>query len=155
DLANVCKVALGVKLDKAVRDEMKGVRFEELGDEEQRRVQEYCLADSLNTKRLVNTLGEMSPIEDAIAEHTRMVNRRGVHVDVEMVDRNLERLHRVREEAISRLPWAEDSAPLSYDAFSEYCRMHKVDAPSSLDKRDQACISWMQQNPKLGELVLA
>jgi DNA polymerase len=155
DLASVCRVVLGVKLDKSVRDDMKGVRFESLPDKEQERVQKYCLDDSLNEMALLNRLAPMSPVEDEVAAHTRMVNRRGVHIDTDKVQEYLSKLEMVKHEALKQLPWAEDSAPLSYPAFSEYVRARGSEPPASLDKRNALCVAWMEQNPQLAELILS
>lgn len=153
NLADVCKVHLGVKLDKKVRDDMKGVRFEELPDAQQQRVQTYCLDDSLNTRRLVETLPEMSASEAAVAAHTRAANRRGVHIDLPKVERDVRYLERIKSEALRAIPWSEERAPLSPAAFSEFCASLGLKAPASLDKRNVATTEFLKQNPKAAKVV--
>ena len=153
NLADVCKTALGVKLDKKVRDDMKGVRYEELPDAEQQRVQTYCLDDSLNTRRLVETLPEMSATEAAVAAHTRACNRRGVHIDLAKVERDVTYLERIKFEALKNIPWSDDRAPLSPAAFSEFCLSLGLKAPASLDKRNTATTEFLKQNPKAAKVV--
>lgn len=154
DLANVVRVVFKHKLDKSVRSDMKGVRFESLPDAEQQRVADYCLEDCRWEKRVLDTLPPMSPIEDRIALHTRMINRRGVHVDLDKVQRDKTNLERLRFEAFKSIPWTRENAPpLSYPVFSAYCSARGVAPPASLDKRDEVCRIWMEQNPELAKVV--
>jgi len=156
NVAGAAKAVLGIQLDKTIRDQMKGVRFEELPDARQQEVADYCLTDSRVEKQLFHKIPQLSSTEAAIAEHTRMCNRRGVHINMEAVDQDLVYLERLRHEAINRLPWVhEDRKPLSYDAFAEHCLRHGVDAPASLDKRDEQCIRWIAANPELAKLVMS
>lgn len=153
-LDEVARVALGVKLDKAVRSDMKGVVFEDLPDEAQQRVSDYCLQDAVVGHRLLKTLPAMSSSEEQAAAHTRLVNRRGVHVDLPCVQKDLVRLEWVKAEAIARLPWVEDDRkPLSYEAFADTVMNCGVKPPVSLDKRNEECQRWMADHPKLAPWI--
>lgn len=157
NLAGVSKTILGKALDKSVRDKMKGVRYETLPEAEQQEVFDYCHEDTKTTWELVHKLKEPTSIEKAIAAHTRLCNRRGVRIDVEAVERDLEYLERIRFDAMKRIPWVQeaDAPPLSYQQFSNYCRIRGVEPPASIDKRDDACKDWVNKNPELGKAVMA
>lgn len=147
-LAGVIHSVFHRKLDKAVRDRMKGVRFESLPDSEQQEVADYCLNDGREEFALLKALPSASPIEEELAEHTRMCNRRGVHIDVEKVERDLGYMERVRWDAHNLIPWVhEDRAPLSYPAFCDWCGTQGLKPPASLDKRDLRTTQWMKENP--------
>jgi DNA polymerase len=147
---------LGRKLDKKTRDDMKGVRYESLPDAEQQKVINYCLEDSKQEWDLLHSLPEMSPVEDELAAHTRMMNRRGVHVDTAKVERDLGYLERIKFDAAKLIPWVEfDEAPLSPIAFGEWCRSMGVVPPASLDKRNVVTTAFLKSNPKIAAVVEA
>ena len=155
-LAGVTKTVLGIELDKGIRDDMKGRPFESLSEERQQQVTEYCLQDSRVTWQLLQALPEMSPTEDAIAEHTRLCNRRGVRIDRVMVERDLEWLQRIRLDAVKLIPWVRDGgAPLSFAQFVLHCQRLGVTPPKNLDKSDGETAEWMKASPAAAEAVLA
>jgi DNA polymerase len=161
NLAGLALAALRIKMDKGTRDAMKGVRYGELPDEgddalTKRKVLEYCLNDSVREKELLDKMSPMSDIEDRIAEHTRMTNRRGVHIDTEKVDRDKSYLERLRFDAYKAIPWTRDcDTPLSYQRFAQHCKNAGVEPPQSLDKRDDICTEWAAANPKLAPVLKA
>lgn len=153
-LSEVSRVVLGTKLDKKVRDNMRGVRFEEMPAERQHEVQDYCLNDAQATRQLLDRLPEMSAMERDVALQTRRLNRTGVRVDVERAERDVERLRQLAWSAARQLPWTEEELPpLSYPAFSQHCRRKGVEPPPSLDKREPLCAEWMKANPEMGRWV--
>ncbi len=148
DLAGVAKALLKIKLDKSTRDEMKGVRYEALPEDEQQKVLEYCLTDSVVEKQILDKLPPMSDVEDRIAEHTRMINRRGVHIDEDRVAKDKTSLERIRFETFSKIPWTKnEEPPLSYPSLARWCAGQGVIPPKSLDKRDLDCEVWLKANP--------
>jgi len=148
DLANISRVLLKHKVDKSVRDKMKGVHYDSLPDAEKQQVLDYCLMDSIVAKQADDLLAPMSPVEERIAAHTRMCNRRGVHIDVAKVERDKTFLERIHHDAHRLIPWTkEGAAPLSYPAFAAWCATQGVNPPASLDKRDAACNAWIAANP--------
>lgn len=154
DLANVSRVLLGHKVDKSVRDEMNGVHYKDLPDAEQQRVLEYCLNDSVVEKKALGLLKPMSDIEAKIAAHTRMCNRRGVHIDTDKVERDKGYLQRIHHDSFKKIPWTKDGmAPLSYQIFAQYCHSFGVTPPKSLDKRDAACNAWIKANPDCAKIL--
>jgi DNA polymerase len=156
NLVGVAQTVLKIKIDKSTRDKMKGVRYESLPESEQQEVFDYCLNDSIREKQILDKLPPMSDVEDRIAEHTRMINRRGVHIDTEKVDRDKGYLERIRFEAYKAIPWTRDcDTPLSYQRFAQYCKNAGANPPESLDKRDTLCVKWMAANPALAPVLQA
>ncbi len=153
DLVGVAKVACGVLVDKSTRNEMKGVRYEELPPARQQEVSDYCLNDSQVEWDALHKLGPMTSIEDEIAEHTRALNRTGVHIDLDKVERDLKYLERIHYDAIKGIPWAEDRPPFSQLALAEMCLAMGLTAPSSIDKRNAECTAFMKANPRAGEVI--
>lgn len=156
-LDGVARVGLGITMDKSVRNEMKGVRFESLDAEGQKRVIDYCMQDALITLQAIEKLPPMSPIEEELAAHTRLINRRGVRVNTELIKRDCDLLRQLHFDSFNKIPWTADGEegrpPLSFPAFTEYCKAQGVNPPASLDKRDLACAAWMEANPELGKIV--
>ena len=155
-LAAVAEVHLHKKLDKDARREMDGVRWEGLGDEQQQRLINYCLEDSITERDIEESLGPMSPVEQELAAHTRLINRRCVHINVEKLDRDITLLEQVRFEACQSIPWAEgddEEKPLSYPRFCKWVATHGSQPPLSLDKRDERCRVWIGENPTLAPVL--
>lgn len=159
DLANLTRVTLGEgKIDKSIRDSMNGVRFEELPDERQQVLVDYCLNDSIREKQLIEALPPLSPVEAEIAALTRRQNRRGVYIDVERVDKDMSMLHKIRHSALLHIPWRADCGPegkgmLSAKKLAKWCEKMSIPVPASLDKRSQDCSDLMTDHPALGEVI--
>jgi DNA polymerase len=148
NLADLARVALHVKMDKQIRSDMKGVQYDSLDDATQQKVSDYCLTDSINTKKLVELLPAPGDLEADLAEHTRHLNRQGIHVDTEKMDRDRQHLEMLRHTAMHSIPWVEDGGkPLSYLRFADWCKRQNVVPPESLDKRDADCNAWIIANP--------
>lgn len=153
NLAMLAGVVLGHKVEKATRDEMKGVRYETLSAEEQGKVQQYCLNDSVKEMEILERLPPMSPLEEKVAAHTRLINRRGVQINVDLVEEDKTRLETMRFHAFKKIPWHADAPPLSYPQLVKYCGSRNISVPASLAKTDENCSDMMALNPELAELV--
>ena len=150
-LAPLAKVLLGVKLDKDLRDGMDGKRFEDLSPEEQERMRAYCLEDSVRALDIINKLPPLTDIEDQAAAHTRLINRRGVHIDVERVDRDTTLLHKMRHDAYLKVPWRNEvdgfKGLLSPVKLSEWCTSRGFTAPVSRAKTNAESNALIKTNP--------
>jgi DNA polymerase len=158
NVAGVSKALLGLKVDKSTRDEMKGVHYEALPDARKQEVIDYCMNDALVEKQILNTLPPMDAFEEKVALHTRMINRRGVYIDLAKVERDKQYLERIHFDAWQRIPWTDKDEdlgrpPLSAQAFAEYCQGKGVVAPASLDKSDVDTNAWLKQHPELAIVV--
>ena len=153
NMGQLSKVVLGTALDKTIRDEMKGKHYKDLSLEEQVKVQEYCLGDVMAEGECFDKLPDMSPIEEKIAAHTRMTNRRGIKINEELVAQDKTKIEAMRFAAFKKIPWHRDEKPLSYNAFAAYCNSKGLPVPASLDKGDDACIELMSANPELAQII--
>jgi DNA polymerase bacteriophage-type len=153
DLANLARVALDEKVDKSIRDNMNGVRFESLSEEKQQAIIDYCLNDSVVEKRVVETLPPLTTVESEIAAHTRLINRRGVYIDVDRVEGDLTKLQEIRHRAFKAIPWHLTDKPLSQKAMGRYCELNGIEMPTSLDKRDEECTELMSRDPRLKKII--
>lgn len=153
NLAGLSGAVLGEKVDKTMRDEMKGKRYEELPAEEQQKVQEYCLNDVIKEHECLQKLAPMSAIEEKVAAHTRAINRRGVCINMDLVESDKTRLEAMRFEAFKSIPWHNDSPPLSYQALARYCGSKNLPVPKSLAKTDEECTELMSDCAELAEVI--
>lgn len=153
NLAGLVKVALHRDMDKSVRDEMKGVRYEDLPPERQQQVQEYCIGDVRETAELLDCLPPMSATEQKIAAHTRMINRRGVYINTDLVDGDKTKLEQCRFDAMKAIPWYEDAPPLSYQQLIKWCASKGIPAPKSTAKTDEECSDLMSAHPELNGVL--
>lgn len=152
-LAGVVKTVYKQKLDKSIRDGMDGRHFDDLKEEEQIQLQEYCLNDSVVTLKLVQDLPKMSPVEERLAEHTRMTCRRGVHIDIPKVDADMTLLKEVQHAALQHIPWRNDSKPLSPLALARFCTAQGLPKPKSTAKGDEECEDFMDVHPQLMDVI--
>lgn len=149
DLANLSRVAMDAKVDKSIRDGMNGVRYESLPEDKQQAMIEYCLNDSIQSKRLIGVLPPLSSVEEKIAQHTRLINRRGVCVDTDRVEQDVTKLQELRHRAFKEIPWHLTDAPTSPKALGRWCEANGFAAPKSRAKGDEECTEMMSNEPKL------
>lgn len=153
NLAGCAMAALGETVDKSLRDEMQGKHYDDLPPAEKDAMQHYCLNDVIKEAECMDRMPPMSPTEEKVAAHTRMVNRRGVHIDRELVDQDKTRLETMRFDAFNAIPWHKDAQPLSYKALQRYCVMHSLPVPRSLAKTDDETTELMTDNAELSEVI--
>lgn len=152
-LAGIAKVLKGKKVDKSIRDWMNGKHYRDLSPEKQKEVIDYCLGDSVEEYDLLRQLPRPSAYEEALAEHTRRINRRGVNVDVDLLEENKTRLKDRQHEALRGIPWGAGEAPLSAAQLAKWCAKNNLPVPPSLDKRDEIAEEVLSDNPKVKAVV--
>jgi DNA polymerase len=153
NLAGLAGALLGHKVDKTTRDEMKGVRYEDLPADEQEAVQKYCLNDCLVEEECLQKLAPMSSFEEEVAAHTRLINRRGIRIDTDLVSTDKTKLEAMRFEAFKSIPWHADYPPLSYPALVRYCGTRNIAVPKSLAKTDEECADMISENEELAKII--
>lgn len=153
NLAKVVGQVFKRKVDKTLRDEMDGVRYESLPPERRAELIAYCLNDSVEEKALWHALPEMTPVEEQIAAYTRMTNRRGVAINTDLVDADVKRLQDMRFEAFKAIPWHNTDKPLSYPALSRWCALNGLPVPASTAKTSEECDFLMTEHPQLNEVI--
>lgn len=156
NLAALSKVVTGKEMDKGIRDEMKGKHYEDLpetGPLSKQSVQEYCVQDIKHSAEILDAMPPMSPIEQKIAAHTRLINRRGVNVDLELVDHDKTLMEEMRFATFKAIPWHRDEKPLSYNALRDWCISQNIPVPKSTAKTDEDTTELMSDHPKLNEVL--
>ena len=154
-LADLARVVLGKAVDKSVRDEMCGKRWEDLSSIEKDLVEEYCLHDSLSEAAILKVLPEMTPFEERLAAQTRSLNRKGVCINETEVHRAKQTLETACHAAYLAIPWSDYAKPLSYPEFCKWCLKKGVVAPASTSKGDRECEGWMKAHPECARVLLA
>jgi DNA polymerase len=152
-LAEITRVVFGEKLDKSQRDKMNGVQFESLPLTEQQALIEYCLNDSIKTKKLIETLPPMTATEDRIAEHTRLQCRRGIAINTDLLEEDKTRLHQARHNSFLKIPWRNEFKPLSPQGLAQFCSKNGIPCPASTAKTDEDCSDLMSTHPLLHEVL--
>jgi len=155
NVAGLSKALLGKAVDKTLRDEMSGVHFKDLPEDRQQRILEYCLNDAVEEGRCLELLPDYMGPEGDIARMTRMQNRRGLHVDSELVAADLAELEHYKEQAAKRVPWGEDRAVLSHQALQAWCADRGIPAPHSVAKGDAECDALCAAHPDLAYVIQA
>lgn len=135
-LAGLTGVVFGQKIDKTLRDKMSGVHWADLSASGQAEMKAYCLNDSIKEFELLSKIPEPTAVEQAVAAHTRGLNRAGVYVDQELLERNKTELMAFQHRALLQIPWYQDGAPLSHAELKKYCAYKGIPAPASTAKKD-------------------
>jgi DNA polymerase len=153
DLAGLAYTVLKVKMDKSTRDQMRGIHYEELSEAAKEKVQNYCVDDVIHARDILAQLPRMTEAEEKISQYTRMTNRRGICVNVDLVEEDKTRLEEMRFCALKAIPWHNDAAPLSYRQLAQWCATQGLPCPKSTSKKDEECQELMSENPKLSEML--
>lgn len=142
-LKNASATVFGLTVDKTVRDNMKGKRWETMSEEFRAEVTEYAIKDSELCLRLWQELGAKWPQrEREISALNRKVGQRGLPMDVELLQNNLALIKTALFEAEQVIPWTKDHTPLSRKAFNEQCRKQGIVPPSSLAQDNEDADKW-------------
>jgi len=153
------KALTGKIHSKGMRNAMKGVQFTEIISFEQDNMKTYNLEDSrveLEDIRELEKLGPMAPTEVALAEHTRMICRRGMAMDPEYIESCRQSLEWIRHRVEKELPWVKTGEPpMSVQGFNTFSCQNGVAPPSNLRKGDDEFTDWMEANPKLAPTLKA
>jgi hypothetical protein len=175
DLARLSQAVLEAKVvDKKLRGDMDGVHWRDLTPEKQTEMLQYCLNDSIVEARTMATLitagipdGQkgpkimgMSPIEYDVAMYTRMTSRRGIAINVALVESDIQLLETTRFNAIKGIPWGQDLQKngkpvplLSMPRLHVWCAKNNIPAPESRAKGDEELEELMSDHPLLRQVI--
>jgi DNA polymerase family A len=147
-LKNAVKAVLGIDLSKDTRDDMKGKRWSEMTDEFQKEVVAYALNDGIYSKALWDKCQHLWPRhERLLSRQTRRLGWKGVPVDVEKLNADIQRLEHTQITALDSIPWAADGEKaLSTIALAKACRALGIEPPASVAVEDARCEAWKKAN---------
>lgn len=137
---------LSVKVDKSMRAFMSGKHYRDLSTEEKQQMRQYALTDANTTAELFREHHRGIPdIELWMSNFTREQNEAGVHIDVDYLAVQIERVQATRSRAQIAIPWAENHPPLSPKQLAIYCREFDILPPTSLAEDSDECQAWENQ----------
>jgi hypothetical protein len=162
-LTDASSELLGIKLDKTVRDQMKGQVWDRLSADERVMVAEYCLLDSKACYMLWQQFGHQWPDHERdVSAHTAMMCRRGIGLDLPRIAAGIKTLQQAKWEAEGRIPWAGEltakgkeqpiTSPL---LIAVECRRRRIEPPASTDAKSEEFGLWLQQHETQADFILA
>jgi len=153
-LGNILASHFKVKLDKDVRADMDGRRFQDLTPEEQARLSDYALDDVFACFLVVfHFLPSWPPHEQELSLHTGNIEFRGIPVNTARVDKDLEVLEAAVWKTRNRIPWVdtedEDTgkpfALRSKKALDRECLKCGVPPPVSTAQKSKDFLDWLDE----------
>lgn len=138
-LDEAADVLLGMKIDKTVRDRMKG------GADLFDAADDYAASDAIAAARIWQKFSQHWP------EHERELSRvtiamgfRGVAVDGKKAREIFQTLDDTTESAKLSLPWFPKQAPTSPKAIAAHCEKHGVPPPETTSAKEEAFDEWLE-----------
>ncbi len=147
-LKDAVKTLEGRDISKGVRDEMNGKTRQDLIDAGRlQAAEEYALGDSIECINLWNKYSPLwSEFERKLSLLTMKQCKRGVRIDVKLLDEFIFKLREVIFTLEQSLPWVQEGAkPTSPIAINEHCRLNGIPAPpikSHFDDGDERHAEW-------------
>jgi DNA polymerase len=142
-LKNASATVFGLTVDKTVRDNMKGKRWESMSEDFRKEVTEYAIKDSELCLRLWQALADKWPQRERdISTLNRKIGQRGLPMDTDLLAKNLARIKTELFDAEQAIPWTKDYTPLSRKAFNAQCRAQGITPPSSLAQDSEEADKW-------------
>jgi hypothetical protein len=149
-LADAMKVLEGVKVDKTVRDDMRGVAWTDLDDAGKAAVGEYALKDSMFCHLLWTKYSAQWPeFERQLSRHTARMCHKGIAVDAPRVATGIEVLTQRLFEVERDIPWVgeldekgKEIPVTSSKAIIRQCSKLGIPAPSSTDVKSPLWEKW-------------
>ena len=138
-----------LKVDKSTRDNMSGKKWESMDEDFQKEVCEYAIKDSELCLKLWQALEEQWPErEKKISSVGRRIVQRGVPIDVKLLKKQREEVSQLLFESENKIPWINQSPPLSRAAFNEECKRLGIEPPASLALSDEGANEWINKHGK-------
>lgn len=136
NLAGAAFHLLDIKLDKGIRDWMKGRTFQDaINEGKADALMEYALNDSVVGLQIYEKYIDQWPEEEIwLHEHTVMAAMNGMQVDVDYLNKAIKKLEKERFNIESGLPWMKDNPdakPTSIKGLAETCRSLGIPPPKS------------------------
>lgn len=143
DLAGACKAVLGITVDKTVRTSMCGKKWEAnlFGDSG---ILEYASKDAILCGQLWQQIGHLWPErERRLWRLTRDMGERGVHLDIEALERGITTLKQGILDCDAAIPFSPSG---SIPKFRAACEAANVAPPKSTSAKDPGFDKWLDAN---------
>lgn len=148
NLAQACEALLNRKVDKTVREKMRGLDMEKAvaaglqGD-----LVEYAMQDAINCYDLFVAHGDKWPEpERELSRLNREAQWYGIPCDRAKADSDVASLADQIHAFELLIPWSETDPLLSPKAFRLECRKQGISAPASLSKKNPETLRWFQEH---------
>ena len=155
-LAGAVYATFGKTLDKGVRDNFKGMYWDDIvakGWAEE--VLEYALNDSIWCWKLWEKHSDDFPeMERKLSQLTRDMGENGVTLDEEKLLNGIDELEKMVFDSETSLPWTEEYdskynkqyPPLSVRGLALTCQKYGIEPPSSTAENSDERIEWEQKH---------
>lgn len=149
-LAKAIQAVYGETVSKQVREDMKGVRWEEVEDKEA--VRNYALIDGRLCLRLWKDHGHKWPEHERwLSWHTTDMGVRGIHLDLPRLHSGIETLRQKLHEIRRMIPW--EGAPTSPKELAKACRALGIEPPVTTSVKDSRFDAWLGANSEKAPFV--
>jgi DNA polymerase I-like protein with 3'-5' exonuclease and polymerase domains len=146
NLLGAARELLGVSLDKTTRDKFKGKDFDTLPIDIQLEISNYALMDAKACFHLYKRYHHLWPEhEQKLADHTRIMGRRGINLDIERLEQGIRHYKEVLWGLEKLIPWSGEEKLLSPIALKNACRKAGIPAPESTAKNDESFQVWADE----------
>ena len=136
--------AFGLTVDKTTRNNMSGKQWSNMSEEFRKEVSDYALMDSKLCLDLWDNYNKSWPdCEKTISVLNRRILQRGLPIDTELLQTQLEVINGKLFEAEEAIPWLGNKPLLSRVAFDDQCRTVGIEPPASLAATDVDAQKWI------------
>jgi len=155
DLAGAYKAAYGEDLDKSYRQNANGKTGAELRADPViwNKVVKACISDGTSTMRMwLDHSDRWNEFERQISKWNRVGQMKGVYLDMDLVERNMEICDEEIAYAEERIPWLDEwksstlVTPYAKRFVRAQCERDGLDFPKSMNKKNPEFIKWKATN---------
>jgi DNA polymerase I-like protein with 3'-5' exonuclease and polymerase domains len=153
DLKTASEILLGVKVDKAPRDKMKGKRWADVDLLQRDEMLAYAFDDSRHCLAIWLGYSDQWPEwEQRLSRQTTRMGHQGVNVDTVAIEKAIKELQAQMADNGARIPWYNTTTdkgkpvPLtSPKAVAAHCHNVGIDPPKSMAKDSEEFETWLTQ----------
>jgi hypothetical protein len=143
----------GVKLDKSMRSDAKDKRWQDFSETEQKAMLDYARRDAYWCWKLWNDHSHKWPtLERRLSQLTVAQGRRGVQINVDLLDQYICQTHEMKMNTEEQIPWIKDAddeewedfktKPTSTKCIAEQCRRKNIPCPPTKSDDEEGYQLW-------------
>jgi hypothetical protein len=148
-LKGAVQSVFGVDLDKQIRADALGKTREDFTDEEWEEFEKYCLDDSKWSWKLNEKLS-MPPAFQGLSEWVVSMEMRGLYLDMEAINKHIDRLEQIGRDTVSILPWGREILDSLDGSIFNHKTVTKHAAHSTITERSEGIPSRRIGKTKTG-----